>query len=99
VSPENTDNAGALQHLATATPPQFQGARYDSGAREFHINLGNVSQREAALLGQLVAFFCDPARAEELAAFKASEAVLELHGNDLRVITAEQFCRALLRRN
>lgn len=96
---EGTDSAGALQHLATASAPKFQGARYDSGAREFRIDLGNVSAREAALLGQLVAFFCDPARADELAAFKAAEAVLEMNGTDLRVITAEQFCRALLRRN
>lgn len=104
-TPEATDSADALKNFTLATglvhspAPQFQGGRYDSGARELVLRLGNVSARDAALINQLVGLFCDPARAGELAQFKASEGAISLEGGQLQVISVEQFALAVVRRN
>lgn len=86
----------------TALGPQtagFQGARYDSGARELLVRLGNVSARDAVLINQLVGLFCDPARAGELAQFKAGEGAVVQEDGKLQVISVEQFALAVVRRN
>lgn len=90
---------------AITSPPaapakaSFQGMSYKSATREVRIALGNVGQGDAQLLGALVALFCDPARAADLAAWKHNEGVLSLEGGTVRVITANDFVRALARRN
>lgn len=89
----------ALLEVGQAPTGKFAGCHYSGHSKVFTIQLANVPAEDSRMIASLVAFWTDPAHAPNLAKLKAGDGVLELGTGELRLITADEFARALLRRN